>query len=224
MTDMDHKLRGLLQEEADELLFADMELSDRLKQKIRLQAAAEKTGRRFTFKKSWTAALAAAVVLIAGFMLLQQPNAAVPDSNSVGNVSPSDGSGAGSELSQLITTPLSTAEDARSAFGSELRVPSVLPQGFALKEIVAVGMKNERARDVTFTYFAGEKTLTFMASRMDAAFPAEMFAKTKVGGEDGFVFEQPELTELYWKQDGIQYGLTGNISADEARKVAESLE
>jgi len=228
MTDKDRNLRLHLKKESDEILFSPIELNDQVKQKIRQQAAAEKANRRrLVFPKSWVAGaavLAAAVVIIAGVQIMQQPAAPTPEESSVGNLPSSNTGSAGSELSQLITTPLSSVEEAKALFGASLLVPNYVPEDFKLSDIVAVGMEGEPLRDVTFTYVSDEKTFTFTASRMQAAFPVDLFTPTKVNSVDGFIFEQPELTELYWMEGGIQYGITGPFSADEAMKVAESAE
>lgn len=108
----------------------------------------------------------------------------------------------------------------------ELRVPIDLPEGFALSETVAVGLKGEPARDVIFTYLSGDssKTFSFAASRLPAAFPKEMFTSVDVDGAEGFVFEQPGLTELFWSDEGINYSIVGNLSAEQALLVASSLQ
>ncbi|MCR2807991.1 DUF4367 domain-containing protein [Paenibacillus soyae] len=230
MTDKDRKLREQLRVEANDLLFAGLEMSDRMKQQIRQQAAAEKKGRRNAMPKAWvlgTVGAAAAVLLFAAFPLLNQsevtpvpsdpPVVSVPSTND-GAV----GTGSGSGLSELITTTVGTVEEAKAAFGEGLLVPNALPEGFALSEIVTVGMPGEPVRDAIFTYTSGEKTITFAASRMQAAFPAELFTKTQVGGVDAHVFEQPELTELFWVVDGVQFSITGPLTADEAVAAAES--
>jgi hypothetical protein len=230
MTDMELNLRQHLQKESDDMLFSKMELSDSVKQKIRKQAAAEqRSHRRFVLPKAWfagAAALVAAVVIVTGLPMLQEPTAVpTPTDNSSGTVPPGNGgTTGGSELSQLITTPFGTAEAAKTAFGSGVLVPQVAPEGFKLAEIVGVGMKDQPLRDLNFTYGSGDKTVTFSASRMPAAFPTDLFTQTKVGGADGFIFEQTEFTELFWVVDGIQYGVSGPISGDEAMKVAESVE
>lgn len=229
MTDMERNLRQHLQKELDDMLFSKMELSDSVKQKIRKQAAAEqRSRRRFVLPKAWlagTAALVAAVVIVTGLPMLQEPAAVpTPTDNSSGTVLPGNGGAIGSELSQLITTPFGTAEAAKTAFGSGVHVPQVAPEGFKLAEIVGVGMKDQPLRDLNFTYGSGDKTVTFSASHMPAAFPTDLFTQTKVGGADGFIFEQAEFTELFWVVDGIQYGVSGPISGDEAMKVAESVE
>ena len=229
MTDTDRKLREQLRKESDDLLFAGMELNDRIKQQIRQQAAVDKKGRRFVMNKTWmisAAGLTAAVLLFASFPLLEKPSVPVPTESpvvSAPSVPPAnEGGAAGSELSPLITTKAESIEAAKTAFGEGLLVPGDLPEGFALKEIVTVGMQGEPVRDAVFTYASGEKTLTFAASRMPAAFPVEMFTKTQVGDAEAFVFEQPELTELFWFADGIQYSITGPLSADQAIQAAES--
>ncbi|WP_165822463.1 DUF4367 domain-containing protein [Paenibacillus montanisoli] len=228
MTDFtDRNMQKQLQAECDDVLFAGMELSEQLKQKIRQQTASvKKPSRRFAFKRAWitaTASLASATMLIAVVLMLQQPAVHSPANNQVGSVPPVTNDGtAGSELSELITTPLGSAEDAKAAFGPNLLVPSFVPDGYTLKEIVSVGMKGEPVRDVIFTYAAGEKTLTFTASRMPASFPADMFTATKVGSADGSIFEQPGLTELFWTVADVHYSITGNVTGDEAKKIAES--
>ncbi|GKU79423.1 DUF4367 domain-containing protein [Paenibacillus sp. L3-i20] len=229
MTDMERNLRQHLQKESDDMLFSKMELSDSVKQKIRKQAAAEQRSRhRFVLPNAWlagAAALIAVVVIVTGLPMLQEPAAVpTPTDNSSETVLPGNGGATGSELSQLITTPFGTAEAAKSTFGSGVHVPQVAPEGFKLTEIVGVGIKDQPLRDLNFTYGSGDKTVTFSASRMPAAFPTDLFTQTKVGGADGFIFEQAEFTELFWVVDGIQYGMSGPISGNEAMKVAESVE
>ncbi|MBJ6361503.1 DUF4367 domain-containing protein [Paenibacillus sp. GCM10012307] len=228
MKDMENNLRQHLRKEADDMLFSGMELSDSVKQKIRKKAAGEQKSRRFVLPKAWlagAAALVAAVVIVTGLPMLQAPaGVPTPTDNSTGTVSPGNGGATGSELSKLITTRFGTVEEAKTAYGPGALVPRVVPEGFKLAEIVGVGMKDQPLRDLNFTYGAGDKTVTFSASRMPAAFPTDLFTPTKVGGADGFIFEQAEFTELYWVVDGIQYSLVGPISGDEAMKVAESVE
>ncbi|SEN95722.1 DUF4367 domain-containing protein [Paenibacillus sp. OV219] len=227
--DQDHKLGRQFREESDEMLFATVELSDQLKQKIRQQAAVEKKRRMFIFSKAWMngiAAMAAVVLIVAGILVFQGPSAQSPAQNQIGNVDvPSTNEGVtGSELSQLVTSNLNTVEEAQQAFGPGLLVPSELPEGFTLKEISAVGMAGELARDINFTYGSGDKTITYVVSRMQAAFPTDLFTKTQIGGNNGLIFEQPELTELYWMVDDVQYSIVGNLTGVEARKAAESVQ
>lgn len=229
MTDMERNLRQHLQRESDDMLFSGMELSESVKQKIRKESATEQRSRRgFLFPKVWlagAAALVAAVVIVTGLPMLQESAAVpTPTDNSSGTVLSGNGGATGSQLSQLITTPFGTAEAAKTAFGSGVLVPRVAPEGFKLAEIVGVGMKDQPLRDLNFTYGSSDKTVTFSASRMPPAFPTDLFTQTKVSGADGFIFEQAEFTELFWVIDGIQYGVSGRVSGDEAMKLAESVE
>jgi len=228
MKDIDSKLRQQLRRESDDMLFSGLELSDSVKQKIRKQAAAEQTSRRFVLPKAWLAGaaglIAAAVIIMAGLPMLQEPAAVPTPTDSTGIVVPGNGGTTGSELSQLIMTSFETAEAAKTAYGPGVLVPRVAPEGFTLTEIAGVGMKDQPLRDLNFTYGSGDKTVTFSASRMLAAFPADLFTPTEVGGVDAYIFEQDQFTELFWVVDGIQYGLAGPISGNEALKVAESVE
>lgn len=227
MMDIELKLEKHMREESDDMLFNGMELSDSVKQNIR-KATVDKKSRRFMLPKAWlagAAAMVAAVVIIAGLPSLQESAVPTPTENSVGTVQPETGGtgAASSELSQLNTTSFGTAEEAKAAFGAGVLVPAVAKEGMELAEIVGVGMEGEPLRDLNFTYRLGDKTITFSASRMPAAYPADLFTPAKVGGVDGFIFEQAEYTELYWMVDGIQYGVSGPISGDEAMKIAESV-
>ncbi|MFC3804036.1 hypothetical protein [Cohnella sp. GCM10012308] len=242
MTDMDRELRLHLAKEADDVLFSEIELTERLKQNIRQKAASAQTGRRRVSRNVWAAGVAAAalaVFLTLGLPTLQHTSAPGPaqspigaspsldagNAGNTGNVGSTGNAGSsGSQLSQLVTTSFGTAEEAKASFGANMLAPEAVPEGFALTDIQGAGMAGEPLRDVVFSYAtaSGDKTITFTASRMTAVFPAEMFTATQVNGTDGFVFAQPELTELYWMEDGIQYGIVGHVTSDEAMKIAET--
>ncbi|SFB26215.1 protein of unknown function [Cohnella sp. OV330] len=242
MADMDRELRMHLAKEADEVLFSDLELTDRIKQSIRQKAASAHAGRRSVSRNVWAAGVAAAalaVFLTVGLPTLQHTSAPAPaqspigaspsfDAGNAGNSGNAGNAGhagaAGSELSQLVSTSYATAEEAKASFGARMLAPEAVPAGFTLTDIQGAGMAGEPLRDVIFSYASasGDKSITFTASRMAAVFPAEMFTATQVNGNDGFVFAQPELTELYWMEDGIQYGIVGHITSEEAMKIAES--
>lgn len=227
MKDMDGKLQKQFKKEADEMMFDRMDLSAAAKNNIRKMTEDGKRKRRFALPRFWVAgaaALVAAVVIVAGYPLLQQSPVPSPTEQTGVTQPPADGSSAGSGLSSLITTTVGTAEEAKAAFGSELLVPNTLPGSYSLKEIVTTGMPDEPVRDAVFTYADGEKVVTFSASRMETTIPVEMFAKTTVRGQDGYVFEQPELVELYWVENGVHYGIVGNLSAAEALQAAEVAE
>ncbi len=225
MTNADNRLRESFRQEADRTIFMQLDLSDDVKRSILRQASSITTARRPVLPRTWitgAVALAAAIMLITGFPMLQHPAVPAPTEQTAEPPAQSNTGAAGSELSSLVTTTLGTVDEARSAFGAGLLVPATLPNGFQLSEIVAVSEQGKPARDVIFTYVSGQGTFTFVSSRMTASFPQDLFTATTVGGADGFVFEQPELVELYWMKDGIQYAIVGNLSAEEAMKAAES--
>lgn len=226
-TETDHKLKNHFREESDEMLFSNMEFSEAAKRRVRIQAAAEiRAQPRASFRKRWIAGIAAVlvagVIAVAGLPLLQQdapPLATEPPLTTV----PGGGGTGGSDLTELVTTPVATAEKAQSLFGGKVLVPDAAPEGFVLEEIAAVGMQGEPIRDLIFTYAAGERSLTFTASRMPTAFPTEMFSSISVNGVKGHVFEQPKMVELFWTADGVHYGITGSMTAEQASAFAVSL-
>lgn len=227
MTDRDHELHQQFRKESDEMLFSSMEMSEHLKRKIRQEAAAEKAGRKWKLAKSWKVAavgLAAAVSMVVAIPLLGTPSAPAPVDSTTENVSPTqtNGSIVGSDMTKLTTMTLGSIEEAKASFGEGLLLPSFVPKGYTLTEIAAVGMPGQPARDIIFTYISGEHTVTFSASRMASVYPAELFTKTKVGEVDGFVFEQPGMTELFWTMEDVHFGVTGSIPGDVAMKMALS--
>ncbi|WP_138751371.1 hypothetical protein [Paenibacillus sinopodophylli] len=227
MTDMDYELTKQFRKESDEMLFSSMEMSEQLKRKIRQEAAAEKAGRKWKLAKSWKVAavgLAAAVSIVVAIPLLGTPSAPAPVDNTTENVSPpqSNGGIVGSELTSLTTLTLASIEEAKASFGEDLLLPSFVPEGYTLTDIAAVGMPDEPVRDIILTYVSGEHTVTFTASRMASIYPTELFTKTKVGEVDGFVFEQPSMTELFWTIENVHFGITGPIPGDAAMKMALS--
>jgi hypothetical protein len=225
MKEIERKLQEHFKKEADETMFNGIELSDAVKNNIRNMTEDGRRNRRFALPRFWvagTAALVAAVVIVAGYPLLQQTPVPTPTEQTGITQPPADGGSAGTGLSQLVTTTVATAEEARAAFGSELIVPNTLPGSYSLKEIATTGMPDEPIRDAVFTYADGDRAVTFSASRMETTIPVELFTKTTVRGQDGYVFEQPELVELYWVEDGVHYGIVGNLSAAEALQAAEA--
>ncbi len=232
MIDTDRNLREHLRKESDELIFQGMELSEQMKQTIRIQAAADRAVQRTRrtrggMRRSWyigAAAMIAAVAIIAVTPMLQQDGTVpAPIENQIGDVPPANEGAVGSDLSALETTTLGSIEEAQAAFGEDLLLPVSAPEGYAMTDIVAVGTEGKPARDIIVTYAAGDDAVTFVASRAEAAFPTDLFTPTRVGDADGFVFEQAELVELFWSVDGVQYAITGPLTADEAILWAKSL-
>jgi len=229
MTNTDNRWREQFRKEADDVLFAGIELSERAKRNIRQQAALEKpaTRRRIFFPRKWAVgmvAIAAAIAFIAVLPTLQQSSAPAPQGQVGDSSPPASGGAVGSDLSSLITVPLSSDDEARAAFGAGLLLPAQTLEGFALTDRSAAGAEGEPARDIIYNYMSGERTMTFSASRMQASYPSDLFAPVQVNGADGMILAQEGYTELFWTVDGVQYGVSGQITEEEALKVAESIE
>ncbi|MHA7966408.1 DUF4367 domain-containing protein [Paenibacillus sp. CAU 1782] len=140
---------------------------------------------------------------------------------------PGDGASGGSSLSPLVTVEVGSTEEAKTLFGSDLLAPSFVPEGFQLSKIEATGMKegeNTAVTRIVYIYKAGEQEFTFMVDRADAVIPMEFFSDTEVAGAEAYVFAQPNMTELYWKNGGLQFSVVGSISEEASLAVAESLQ
>lgn len=223
----DHeKLSSQLRKETDEIIFQGMEMSEQMKTRIRKQAAAESIQKHRFLPKRWMVAAittAAAVIIVLSINSGSQPSNPLPVDPSGGIVtSPVEG-GAASGVSELVSQKLTTWEEAKEAFGADLLPPSQLPQGYEIADITVVGFAGGAARDLLISYGSGDQTIMFTVSRMAAAFPADLFSPVQVGGEEGLIYEQPTLTELFWTSGGLQYSITGPLSADEAIRMAVSI-
>lgn len=149
-------------------------------------------------------------------------NGTVPGNGAAG-VNPGDGA-AGSGLTQLTTVTVQTPEEASARFGSALLVPSSMPEGFALDYIETTGMDPNAATRAVFFYQSGDQTIVYTVDRDQAVIPYDLFETIEVNGSEGYVYAQPQLTELYWIADGIQYAIVGPLTQEEALAAAASLE
>ncbi|MBD2847360.1 DUF4367 domain-containing protein [Paenibacillus sp. IB182496] len=250
MSHDEHQLGRTLKRELDSILFEEMEMTADMKRQIvqtaqsgsqgqgaqimqgvqgardaRRATEAEQARKKRAWTKPWLfgGVIAAALVLAIGLPMLQQPSPGLPPNSGPIGAPGEGGNDTGSQLSQLIETQHASAEEAKAAFGPEMLAPTLVPEGYALQKIVSSAMKGEAARMVVFFYETADgKPLTFMVDRQEAAFPMNAFTPVDVNGAEGLVYEQPELVELYWMVDGVQYGITGAITAEEALAMAES--
>ncbi|OBR67987.1 hypothetical protein A7K91_18830 [Paenibacillus oryzae] len=133
----------------------------------------------------------------------------------------------GTSLSPLVTVEAGSTEEAKGLFGNDLLAPSFVPEGFQLSKIEATGMKEGEKAAVTrvvYFYQSGEREFTYMIDRAEAVIPMEFFSESEVSGTKAYVFAQPNMTELYWKNGGLQFSVVGGISEEESLTVAESLQ
>lgn len=180
------------------------------------------------WSSKWIYGTAAAFLLVAA--LFASPlldNGTAPQVAPVPNPGASSGISetpppAGSELSQLTTVTVGTPQEALELFGDDLLLPTQTPAGYTLSRTEATGMGDDVTRIVLF-YEAGGKEVTFMADRSEAFIPVDMFTAIDVNGVSGLVFAQPEMTELFWQQNGVQYAISGQLTQDEALQLAGSV-
>jgi hypothetical protein len=198
----------------------------------------------FISRYRWISGIAAAVLVVTvaisapqlftgggdGQTVVQDPGAGQgtitePGSGSV--TTPGNEASGGTSLSPLVTVEVGSTEEAKGLFGNDLLVPAFVPQGFQLSKIEATGMKegeNTAVTRIVYFYQAGEKEFTYMVDRAEAVIPMEFFIDTEVAGSKAYVFAQPNMTELYWKNGGLQFSVVGGISEEASLAVAESLQ
>lgn len=241
MNNFDKELSRKMKREANESLFEDMKFDSRMKNKVMQQAGTSPTSEGWkawlaTGRRKWTTAAASIALVAVMAISLPMLNSADPTpiadpppiTNPGGTSGPApdpagSGSGIGSELSQLETVKVNTPEEAAALYGPELASPSYVPSGYELNGIEVTGMKGEAATRVHMNYESGDQAIQIMQNKQPFSFPMDSFKSIKVNGADGYVYEQPTLTELYWEVDGIQYSIMGPVSTEEALKIAESM-
>lgn len=199
----------------------------------------------FIARYRWISGIAAAALVVTvaisapqlftdggdGQTVVQNPGAgqgAITEPGSGSNVTtPGNEASGGTSLSPLVTVEVGSTEEAKGLFGNDLLAPSFVPEGFQLSKIEATGMKEGENTEVTrivYFYQAGEQQFTYMVDRAEAVIPMEFFSDTEVAGAKAYVFAQPNMTELYWKNGGLQFSVVGSINEEASLAVAESLQ
>lgn len=235
MKEREQKMAQQYKKESDDILFAHVEFDDRMKHQVkeRLAVSEQRAGNKrksWLSRSKWAYGTAAAALLLVLAVSVPQLGGIVgqpdtPHASEAGDGgSPGITPPVGTDLSQLKTAVLGTPEEAKERFGDDLLVPTVLPERFALGEIEAAGMEEQTKTRVVFFYRAADSDFTYSADRAAVTFPAEMFEPIEVNGAAGHIFAQPGMTELYWTQDGVHYGIVGMLTQEEAVDVAASLQ
>lgn len=127
---------------------------------------------------------------------------------------------------QLEAPAAATIDEARTSVSFALREPAYLPAGLALVEVRVVGTST-----VILNYGGEGGSVSVVQSNEEVGRDREPPAgsqvsevtvgglpATMIAGGDG------EGSLLRWEQDGVRYVVAGTLSADEAVKVAESLQ
>ncbi|MFE9277257.1 DUF4367 domain-containing protein [Paenibacillus glucanolyticus] len=249
MTSQEDKLRDLVKSEADEMLFSnlhfDSHMCEKVKQRIQHEANLQEESpvRRTRMRMRnhrWFAGTTAATIFIGLCLFLAEPDF----SNSPGSPPldqdppvtlmdpdpPIDDPPVGYNDEPRI---LGSYEEAGQAFGDKLRVPSYLPEGFSLQQISVTG-PNEAVRAAVFSYTAGERSFGLFADKSANSSMPQYFDETvDVNGAAGYLIAGEPLqddglttpnVELHWYTDDIHFMISGLVSAEEALRIARSME
>lgn len=186
-------------------------------------------------------ATAACFVLIIGVLnfsgLLQSEPEPEPDSNTeiFAVAEPgSDALAAGSQKSGINLSPaevttweLFSMEEAKTVFGSTLLLPSYIPAGFKLEKTYALGDMNT-AHEVRMHYISEEQSFLIIESKAAVEEELKGYKKIEINGTEGYLrteaAEGGSETEIRWLADGVHCSVSGQITGEEAVKIAEAME
>jgi hypothetical protein len=113
-------------------------------------------------------------------------------------------------------------EDAEAAADFDVLEPAELPAGATLLEVVEV-----RGAIVQRYNLADGGSFTVAQGMAEAAAPPEIDgAEVEVRGVSGTLFsdEDGSRTLLTWQEDGLTFWVAGNLTAEQAVALAESLQ
>lgn len=124
---------------------------------------------------------------------------------------------------------LNTTQEAEQSFGSSFLTPLHIPEGFQLDNIFAKGLGSMIADKIILSYIAKDKTFIIIEEKMpetdtfldDEAIDIE--EEIEINGAEGFLKTSPSVSEVYWFKDGVHYYVSGQITGEEAVKVARSM-
>jgi negative regulator of sigma E activity len=106
-----------------------------------------------------------------------------------------------------------------SGFGA--RIPRSLPEGFsAIEGHVA---KVRTAPTVHVLYSDGIRTVSIFENAGSSSAPHPTATPTRVGNDDANYLTRGRVTLLSWSDGSLQYTLVGDLTIDELRKLAASL-
>lgn len=248
MTSQEDQLRDLVKNEADELLFGrlhfDTDMHEKILQLAQHETKLEDSPARITRSRRhpWLAGTAVAAMLIGLFLVLAEPGIIKsPGSPPLGEdppvtlMDPDPGSSIDHPpgISDNEPRVLGSYEEAGDAFGDQLRIPSYLPKGFSLHQISVTGPK-EAATEAVFSYTAAERSFGLFANKSGKANKPQHFDKTvDVNGTVGYLIagvpSQDEgvtipNVKLHWYTDDTHFMISGLVSAEEALRIARSME
>jgi len=118
-----------------------------------------------------------------------------------------------------------TLEEAYKKFGSDLPVPSYLPEGYAFQYALYYGEPDGRT---SLIYEKGDEELRItQLSPPDKPCPGALTGeavKVTIDGIEGTFISDDGKNQLQWSNENFSYWLTAMLDKDEMVKVAFSIE
>lgn len=127
----------------------------------------------------------------------------------------------------------SSAEEAGKLFGKGFKVPEYIPSGFKIGSMNGVLTENGSVDKITLIYVSEAATIVITEEKSKVPLDFSGFETIDINGYKGYLkteehqqensLKSSQYTEIYWKEGGINYMLSGQISKDLAVKTAKSM-
>lgn len=124
-------------------------------------------------------------------------------------------------------------DEAKNSFGDFFLTPAYVPEGFTQSGINASGTLEDPALRVEMSYASGERSFVIIEDKNSPLIDFTGFETVDINGYDGYLkAARPDNykaaaahdTELHWHANGVRYAVAGQISGEEALRIANSME
>lgn len=209
--------------EAAEHLFADLHFDERMKEKVRNEVRAEKRSKLSKRHWSWIAASAAAVICLIVLLpewqssLTQEPPTVIEGPNTLIGTPDIPDQTAVHELT------FHTINEAKLWFGEELSEVPYVTEPFQLERIHGLTDGLGQPVHASFIYVHREQSYSVIQQKQFLPLMRHEDEKVVIHDVDGY-FTPADFTELHWIDGEIQFLIVGDISKEEALKVARAIQ
>ncbi len=133
---------------------------------------------------------------------------------------------------QENTWRLNTMEEAGEIFGSAFLTPDYLPEKYQLDGIQAFGADRSSADKIILSYQSGEQSIYITEEKSASQEGVSGYEAISMDGFTGYIKElQPgdeagtgdQYIELHWYKEEIHYSISGQLTREEAVKVAKAM-
>ncbi|WP_071394697.1 hypothetical protein [Bacillus tuaregi] len=226
---------NILKEEADQLLFHQLEFTDQMKEKVR-QKSKEGSTKRFFVLTKWKKRMlmmtsAAAVMVLIFISTMTIRNTEKIDSPNELNIfmEEAENSQIAADLPAINNWTLEGLEKVKHSFPEAVLIPTYIPEPFTIGEIHASGPNQGEANQVVITnIFEDQSYLVIIEKLIPGLNESQGFEQVDINGVNGLMRTEDGNdymdTEVRWVLDDYQYLVIGALSPEEALKVARSFE